>query len=160
MARLAARGIEIDLPAGWDGRIQRRQTAPAEARTTRGDAVAVAPPALVQAATRSLPTGIGDYGSGVVELLRNDDLFLSLIEFEADSLGSALFAARPQPRRLLARDFEPTALQRVLPGQAGAQVFFTAADRPFCLYVVLGSYLRRARMVPILNGVLEGVQIT
>jgi hypothetical protein len=160
MALLAARGIEMDLPEGWDGRISRRQTAPAEARRTASADAVPQPPALAHAATRSLPAEIGDFGSGAVELLGSGDLFFALVEFEADSLGSPLFSARPQPKRLRPTDFDPNALQRVLVGQAGAQVFFTTAGRPFCLYVVLGSFLRRTRTVPVLNGVLEGIRIT
>jgi len=160
MARLAARGIELDLPPGWDGRISRRQTAPADARAASSAGSPPQPPALAHAATRSLPAGIGDYGSGLVEVLGRDDLFLSLVEFEGDSLGSALFTERAQPTRLRPTDFDPNALQRVLPGQGGTQVFFTTAGRPFCLYVVLGSFARRARTVPVINGVLDGIRIS
>jgi len=159
MARLAARGIEIDLPEGWDARITRRETPPVGARATTATGTAPPPPALVHAATRSLPAEVGDFGSGAVELLRSQDLFLSLVEFERDSLGSPLFAVRSQPKRLRPSDFDPQALQRTLPGQAGTQVFFTVADRPFCLYVVLGSFARRSRTVPVVNGVLEGIRI-
>ncbi len=162
MAALAAHGVEVDLPSGWDGRIARRHTAPVEARTAAAAAggTATPPPAIAQVATFSLPREVGDFGSGAVELMRRDDLFVSLVEFDRDSLGTALFARTGLPTRLRPNDFDPQALQRTLSGQAGTQAFFTAAGRPFCLYVVLGSYLRRVGTVPIVNGVLQGVRIT
>ncbi len=33
-------------------------------------------------------------------------------------------------------------------GQGGAQSFFSERGRAFCLYVVLGSYAARTRLVP------------
>jgi len=160
MARLAAHGLELDLPQGWDGRIMRRETAPVEVRAAPPGGVAPPPPAVAHAATFSLPRELGDFGGGAVELMRRDDLFVSLVEFDRDSLGTTLFVRNGLPGRLRPGDFDPQALQRTLPGQAGTQVFFTAADRPFCLYVVLGSFVRRAGMVPVVNGLLSGVQIT
>jgi hypothetical protein len=59
-----------------------------------------------------------------------------------------------------ADDFSPVALQRVLEGQGGVQRFFNQAGRALCLYVVLGSYARRTRTVPLINRVLDGVTIT
>ncbi len=159
MARLQARGLTMDLPPGWDGRIKRREAPPVEARVAAAD-VAPPAPALAHAATFSLPSAVGDYGSGAVEQMGADDLFIALIEFDRDSLGSALFSARRQPRRVREDEFHPQALQRTLPGQAGTQVFFTEAGRPFCLYVVLGSFARRTQHVPEANAVLRGVRIS
>ena len=115
---------------------------------------------MAHIATFSLPREVGDFGSGAVELMRRDDLFVSLVEFDRDSVGTPLFAREGLPTRLRPSDFDPQALQRTLSGQAGTQVFFTAAGRPFCVYVVLGSFMRRTGMVPIVNGVLQGVRIT
>jgi len=41
----------------------------------------------------------------------------------------------------------------------GAQKFFTEAERAFCLYVVLGSYARRIRTVPLVNDVIGAITI-
>jgi hypothetical protein len=46
-----------------------------------------------------------------------------------------------------------------VPGQSGAQWFFTEAGRPFSLYVVMGSHARRARRLSEVIGVLNGVTI-
>jgi hypothetical protein len=160
MAALVAHGLEVDLPAGWDGRIARRDTAPVEARAASTTAEATPAPAVAHIATFSLPREVGDFGSGAVELMRRDDLFVSLVEFDRDSVGTRLFAREGLPTKLRPSDFDPQALQRTLSGQAGTQVFFTAAGRPFCVYVVLGSFMRRTGTVPIVNGVLQGVRIT
>jgi hypothetical protein len=48
---------------------------------------------------------------------------------------------------------------RRLPGQAGAQRFFTAAGRPFSLYAVLGSGRRAPALVPRLNELLGAIRI-
>jgi hypothetical protein len=51
-------------------------------------------------------------------------------------------------------------MQRPLPGQSGAQFFFTEAGRAFCLYVVLGSHARRRQLVPEVNLVLSALSVT
>jgi hypothetical protein len=56
-------------------------------------------------------------------------------------------------------EFEPRQLQRVLPGQAGKQVFFTYQDRAFCLYVVFGSFARRSGLSQRLSGLLQQLTI-
>ena len=48
------------------------------------------------------------------------------------------------PRALSPDDFSPGVLQRAIRGQAGVQRFFHEPGRAFCLYVVLGSFARRA----------------
>lgn len=161
MAILAAHGVEMDLPDGWDGRIGRREQAPAPGGLgAAGAASALRPPVTAHAATFPIPAGIGDFGGGGVDVMGGADLLVALVEYDADSLGTALFRREGLPTRLRVGDFDPQGLQRTLPGQAGAQVFFTAADRPFCLYVVLGSFQRRVGTVPLVNDVLAGIRIT
>jgi len=159
MAVLAAQGIEMELPAGWDGRIRRREVVAAQDRVGPAAAAPLAPPAIAHAASFSLPPGAGDFGGGAVELMRPADLFVALVEFDPDSIGTALFRREGMPRSLRAEAFGPDALQRTIAGQGGTQVFFTEAGRPFCLYVVLGSFARRGRSLPVLNGLLQGITI-
>lgn len=159
MARLSARGIALDLPDGWDGRIRRRETVSAQDRVSTADLPAEAP-AIAHGASFSLPSDVGDFGGGAVEMMSSDDVFLSIVEFDADSLGTALFSRAGMPRRLRVGDFGPDALQRTIPGQGGSQAFFTEAGRPFCLYVVVGSYLWRSRVLPAVNEVLGLVTIS
>ena len=64
------------------------------------------------------------------------------------------------PTRLPPGASRADTLQRGLPGQGATQHFLQISGRPFCLYVVLGSHLRRVRTVPVVNDVLAGIQIS
>ena len=131
--RIEHAGVVVDLPAGWEARAR---TQPPSAPGRRGNL-------LLHAATVPLPAQRGDFGSGVVETLRPDDVFLSLFEYDEADAAKALFAAQglPTPRPT---DFSTAVLQRTQLGHSGAQFFFTATGRAFCLHVVLGSHSRRA----------------
>jgi len=154
---LDAHGLLAELPPGWEGEIFTRGGVPDQHRASAA-AVGTAEPPCLHAATFALPAGRGDYGSGAVELMGPADVFLALLEFDAASVGTALFAAQGVGT-LTAASFHPQQLQRTLPGQSGTQRFFTAAGRPFCLYVALGSHARRAQLVPLVNGFLGGLSI-
>jgi hypothetical protein len=68
--------------------------------------------------------------------------FLALKEYRPGPRlvpGVGLFASRAIPLPLPERGFHPRALQVGRAGQAGLQYFFTAAGRPFCLYVVIAT---------------------
>src|SRR5690606_11380020 len=116
-------------------------------------------PIVAHAATFALPANVADFGGGAVERMRRRDVFLSLVEYGPESVGTPLFSRQGVPRALAARDFQPDALQRPLPGQGGTQVFFTDQGRASCLYVVLGSYQQRTRLLPVLDGPLAGITI-
>src|SRR5262249_25074044 len=84
MARLAAHGVAVDVPRGWEGRILRRTAAnPAEQSRT-----------VMHVASFPLPEARGDFGVGVTELMRSGDVFVSLFEYGPESLGQPLFAAQ------------------------------------------------------------------
>ena len=122
--RLEAHGISIELPAGWEGRIYRRRG---------GD------PTL-HAANYALPGADGDFGSTATELMPHGGSFVVITEYRAGQglvPGEGLFASRAIPLPLDARRFHPHMLQVGRPGQLGFQHFFTAGDRPFCLYAVV-----------------------
>ena len=56
--------------------------------------------------------------------------------------------------------FRSTGLAHPRPGQAGVQHFFTAAGRPFCLYVVVsGPRSERRRQLALLGHVLRSLRI-
>ncbi len=131
--KLASAGLTIELPPGWEVRLKAQ--APSGHDRTRN--------LLLHAATVPLPLERGDFGSGVWELLGPDDVFVSLLEYDAEDAGTALFAAVGLPA-VRPGDFSPNAMQRQIPGRSGAQWFFTLHGRPFCLYAVLGSHARRA----------------
>jgi hypothetical protein len=148
MRALRAHGIAAVLPGGFEGQIFRRQL------TDRAVTMPVA-----QFATFPLPAQVGDFGGGAVDLMGPSDVFVVLFEYGPESLGRALFARKGMPRQLGARDFRRFTLRRGLPGQSGTQWFFTEADRPFTLYVVLGSHLGRVQLLPRLNALLEGITV-
>jgi hypothetical protein len=132
--RLAAHGIEVELPAGWDGRIYR---------------LAGAGP-ILHAASFPLPPTDGDFGSGATGMMPEGGAFLALKEYEPGPRlhpGEGLFAARSLPLPLDARRFNPRALQVGRRGQAGLQHFFTVARRPFCLYTVISTLAPRTALV-------------
>jgi uncharacterized surface protein with fasciclin (FAS1) repeats len=159
---LTAHGFTVDVPAGWDARIYRRPAA-GEVAATDADG----PPAPEGAATYAvvhvssvpMPPDIGDFGSSGVDRLGPDDAFVVVFDYGPDAVGQPLFARQGMPRGLDAGDFAPNVLQRSLPGQAGLQSFFTEAGRACCLYVVLGSYANRGRVVPRVNQVLADLEI-
>jgi hypothetical protein len=125
--RLAAYGLEIDLPRGWDGRIYRRPGAD---------------PTL-HAASFELPARDGDFGSGATGRMPHGATFFVIKEYRPGRPlhpGRGLFASRSIPLPLDPGRFHPRTLQVGRPGQAGLQHFFTSAGRPFCLYAVIKSH--------------------
>lgn len=132
--RLEHAGVVVDLPPGWEAR----------ARTQPPSAPGVPGNLLLHVATVPLPATRGDIGSGVVETLGPDDVFVALYEYDEPDAGKALFAAEglPLPRPA---DFSTAVLQRTQLDHSGAQFFFAVEGRPFCLHAVLGSHARRAR---------------
>ena len=148
--RLSGAGLTVELPAGWEGEI--------------GNGVALAAAPEVRRATVShfanfpLPAERADFGAGAVDVMGPGDIFVALFEYGPESAGKALFAGQGMPR-IAPRDFDRNALQHGLPGQSGLQRFFTLAGRPFCLYVVAGSHLDRADVVPQVNALLDSLQV-
>jgi hypothetical protein len=141
--------VRIDLPTGWEGEVYRTAPVPQDEGTNR---------AVLHAATFQLPAERGDYGGGAVEMMRTDDIFVSLFEFEPASASKVLFAAA-RPAHLDPEDFSPTTLQRLIPGQSGVQRFFSERGRAFCLYVVLGSHASRRALVEEVNQVLATLEV-
>ena len=131
--RLEHAGVGVDLPTGWEAR----------ARTQAPSVPGATGNLLLHAATVPLPATRGDFGSGVVETLGPDDVFVALFEYDPVDAAKALFAETglpvPSPS-----DFSTAVLQRTQLDHSGAQFFFQASGRPFCLHVVLGSHSRRS----------------
>jgi hypothetical protein len=149
VAVLRAYGIEAALPGGFEGRIFTRVGTGPERSFP-----------VSHFATFALPDEVGDFGGGAVNLMGPTDIFASLFEYGPDSLGTRLFSRLGMPRALATSDFRPYVLRRGLVGQSGTQWFFTEADRPFTLYVVLGSHARRAALVPRVNALLSGLTVS
>jgi hypothetical protein len=146
-SQITAHGLAVAPPSGWEAVIYRRLEAGAE-RTFP----------VLHAATVPLPIQRGDYGSGLVEMLQPDDVFVSLLEFGPEAAGSALFQATGLPG-LTPDMYRLKQLQRVIPGQAGVQRFFTEAGRGFCLYSVIGSYANRMVLCARANQLIGSIHI-
>ena len=144
MATISAHGIKMSLLPGMEGRIVRR--VPPDGATAYP---------IAQAASFAIPPGTGDFGTGAVEAMGARDVFLTLAEMGAEQVGAALYRHPRMPRALLASEFDPKRMKRPLPGQCGGQWFFTENGRPFNLYVVLGSFALRSRLIPVVNEVLR-----
>jgi len=145
---MRAHGLALDTPRGWEARIHRHAPTEPEESTH----------AVLHAANFPLPPGRGDFGTGAVERMQPDDVLVVLVEYDAGSARTPLFARRGLPRPS-PHDFDPRKLQRTIRGQSGGQWFFNTGDRAFCLYVVLGSHTRRARLLPHVRTLLDTLTI-
>ncbi|RIJ70872.1 hypothetical protein D1871_16885 [Nakamurella silvestris] len=174
---LDGHGISIDLPAAWEGRLGVRRS-PADTfdretgvrpRSLAGALDRVAPAGnqgwsgeraqpLVHLANFPLPVDRGDFGSGAVDVMGSGGILVALIEYGAESAGTALFAEQglPQP---LPGQFDPNTLQRRISGQYGYQRFVTVAGRPFCVYIVIGSAAGLGPRTAQAREVLAGTRI-
>ena len=108
MTRLAAHGVSIDVPAGWEAELS-TQPDPSTLDPRRP---AAAPLVVLHAANFSLPAERGDYGSGAVEIMGRNGIFAALVEFDGASATTMLFAAEGVPTRLVADASVPTSFRR------------------------------------------------
>ena len=145
---IAAHGLAVRPPRGWDVRIFRRPPNPPESTY-----------ALLHAATFALPGDVDDYGDGGVQLMSGRDVFVALVEFDPAAVATALFARRGFPSRISANEIRPTGVQRQIAEQAGVQRFFSAGGRAWCLYVVVGSYADRRALVPRANELIGAIEV-
>jgi hypothetical protein len=155
---LAGHGLRVGLPPRWEGRIYRRPAENAAGTGAVGWPGEATHPVL-HLANFALPAARGDYGTGAVELMGPADVFLALLQFGPDCLGTALYAPIGLPR-LTARQFNPNGLQRRIAGQAGFQHFCTVGGRPLCVYAVLGSQRNAAALAGEADAVLARVELS
>jgi hypothetical protein len=144
---LRAHGIHVELPRGWSGRVFRA-----------ADGVAT-----LHAGDFQLPLDDGEFGDLSTAVMPDTATFLALTEYEpGDGLtpGVGLFARKRIPLPLDPTEFGASRLQHPRPGQIGAQHFFTASGRPFCMYAVIaGPRHGRRHQLLALDGVLRSLQI-
>jgi hypothetical protein len=152
VTRLSRSGVSVDIPSGWEGDISG-----GDFRLLADDA---REPTVLQVASFPLPAERGSFGVGAVELMSGQDVFMTLFEYGPENAGTPLFASQGPPRSVAPGDFHRDALQFGIPGQSGLQYFFTERGRAFCLYIVLGSHIDRADLVPQVNTVLATLEIT
>jgi hypothetical protein len=154
-------GLQADPPKGWHVAVTRRPGAepPAPgARIAAVDDQDVTRPVL-HACTRVMPAERGDFGSGVVDLLGPDDVFIALVDYGTEVADQGLFEKQGLPR-LAPSQFGPNRMQRPLPGMSASQHFFSSGGRAFCLFTVLGSHARRMAAVPRAAALVNTLRIT
>lgn len=144
---LAAHGIHVELPRSWSGRVFSRHRAVA----------------TLHAGNFPLVLSDGEFGDRSTAGMHPGASFLALTEYRQGAglePGAGLFASRRIPRRLDPSRFAAAGLAHPRPGQTGTQHFFTAAGRPFCLYVVLaGPRSARRRQLAAVDHVLHSLRI-
>jgi hypothetical protein len=151
MPQISRSGISVDIPDDWEGTIS--------GGDFQLESDGAREPTVMHVASFPLPAERGSFGTGAVELMRNGDVFMTLFEYGPESVGTPLFEAEGIPRQVAAREFDRNALQRAMPGQSGLQRFFSHQGRAFCLYIVLGSHVDRADVLPRVNTVLGTLEI-
>lgn len=159
--RVAAHGLSAELPPGWEATIATESQAHASTQMSAFGTTGRMPQTMpvAQFATFALPAVRDDFGGGAVGRMGRGDVFISLLEYGAQEVTSALFSDRGLPRRLDPRAFSPQMLQRRLPRHAGLQVFFNDGGRAFCLYIVLGDADDAHRLVRRAEQVLATIEI-
>lgn len=114
---------------------------------------------VLHACTRPLPDVREDFGTGVVDLLGPDDVFVALVDYGTEVADQGLFEKQGLPR-LAPSQFAPNRLQRPLPGMSASQHFFSTGGRAFCLFTVLGSHARRMASVRRAATLVDSLRIT
>ena len=149
MSVLSAEGITVELPPGWEGAIGH------ESILDDGSVRNV----IAHFATFPLPARRGDFGGGAVDLMGGGDVFIALFDYGRQSAGTSLFAAAGPPASIDAGHFDRSVLQKPLPLQSAVQRFFTVSGRAMCLYIVVGSHIDRAEVLPAINSFLASLVI-
>lgn len=156
-----AYGLDADAPRGWHVAVTRR---PGATDVAAGPGARTLEPQdvtrpVLHACTRAMPTARGDFGTGVVDLLGPDDIFVALVDYGTEVADQGLFEKQGMPR-LAPSQFAPNRLQRPLPGLSASQHFFSSGGRAFCLFTVIGSHARRMASVPRAVALVDSVNIT
>lgn len=123
---LSGRGVSIDLPTGWEGRIAAGATLPAPLGL-----------AVVHLGNFALPADHSGFGSVCTGQVGSGRTFIAMVEYGPDLGGRGIYQASKLPLPLLAGDFAMNRLQVLRRRQAGAQLFATLSGRPFVVYVVV-----------------------
>jgi hypothetical protein len=144
---LEAHGLRIELPRGWSGRVFKRPGGGA----------------TIHAGDFQLPLDDGEFGDHSTAVMPTGAVFLVLTEYQPGAglePGEGLFASHRIPMTLDPMGFSPRGLAHPRPGQAGVQHFFTAAGRPFCLYVVVsGPRSERRRQLAVVGHILRSLRV-
>ena len=148
--KLQGRRLTIDLPPGWEGQLDEGLQLLADGAVR---------PTVAHLANFPLPPGRGDFGGGAIDVMSPGDALIVLFEYGPESAGTALFQHEGVPRFVRMEDFDRDVLHTSVEGMSGIQRFFTVSGRPFCLYVVVGSHIDRADVLPQINTALASLEV-
>src|SRR5690606_34224608 len=104
--KLQSHGITTDLPAGWEGRITVRNSPTTVDRSLGADrAGPVGHPGetawpVAHLGNFPLPEHRGDFGSGAVDVMTDQDVLVVLAEYGPECAGTALFKHKGLPTNL------------------------------------------------------------
>jgi hypothetical protein len=144
---LDAHGLRVELSRGWSGRVF---AGPGGVAT-------------LHAGNFQLPLDDGEFGDASTGAMPEVGGFLALTEYQPGAglkPGVGLFEPRRIPLPLDPASFGTDRLAHPRRGQAGAQHFFTASGRPFCMYaVVAGPRRERRHQLLALDQVLRSLEI-
>lgn len=157
--RMSAHGLEVRVPAGWDGSIVRGAGDPSDLDVEDVGRLGTTNPVL-HVASFPLPAVRGDYGGGAVQHMGPHDVFVALVEFDPQAGATPLFAATRMQRPLRTTMFDRSTMHRPLPGASGHQQFFHTEGRAFALYVALGAHRLRSTLVPRADRVIATLRIS
>jgi hypothetical protein len=144
---LDAHGLRVELTRGWSGRVF-------------GGVGGVA---TLHAGNFQLLLDDGEFGDRSTGSMPPVAAFLALTEYRPGAglePGAGLFSPRGIALPLDPASFGTSALAHPRPGQVGTQHFFTASERPFCMYaVVAGPRSARREQLLALDRVLRSLRI-
>jgi hypothetical protein len=144
---LDAHGIRVELPGGWSGHLFERDQ-------LVGMHAASYPVALADTST------FGDQSTGRI---RPGHAFAALVEYRPGNgltPGHGLYAPDRIPLPLDPTSFSPRRLAHPRPGQLGYQHFFTTAQRPLCVYIVLaGDRAQRRPAIAAVDRLLRSLKV-
>lgn len=149
MTRLADRGLAVEVPPGWEGRIFLPQLPPPAQNHP-----------VLHLADFTLPFARSSYGAETGATMPSDrgGIICSLVEFGSDLVDVGLYAPQGVPK-VHARDLDPRALQIPRPNQGGVQRFFSVRGRAFSLYVIASIDRRTAARLHDANTALASLDV-
>ena len=148
MTLLVDKGLSVDVPPGWEGRIFTPELPPPAQNHP-----------VLHLANVSLPLERSSYVETTSRLRRaRGGLVCSLVSFGPDLADVGLYAPKGVPR-IHPHDLDPRALQVPAHDQAGVQRFFSLAGIAFSLYVVASVDLHTATRLRAVNRALASLRV-
>lgn len=153
--------MTAQAPPGWHVRVTTRPQIASGRTDSTGlpaDGAGDVTRPVLHAASRSLPTGLADFGGELIDALGPDDAFVALIDHGPEVAGAGLFGRSGRPT-IAPSQFAANRLARYVPDRSAGQWFFTEGGHGFCLYAVVGAHARRMAVVPTISRVVTSIRV-